>query len=113
MRLMVIKDSFALPMLGYLSTIFSDIEVIDPRGYDGSIAEFVRDFRPDVMMTFVNMKALSFRQFFDLDHVDLSPGIAVSHVKIGSVSKSDSISNYSRTAAECNDVVLDEFKVGN
>ena len=59
MRLMVIKDSYALPMLGYLSTVFSHIEVIDPRGYNGSVAEFAKEFRPDVMVTLVNMKSLS------------------------------------------------------
>lgn len=100
MRLMVIKDSYALPMLGYLSTVFSHIEVIDPRGYTDSIAEFVKDFKPDVMMSLVNMKALKAEKFFAFDSADTQDGVA-SSISLGTVSKLESMSKYGYVRAEC------------
>lgn len=99
MRLMVIKDSYALPMLGYLSTVFSHIEVIDPRGYTDSIVEFVKDFRPDVMVTLVHGKALS-RTFFVFDPA-VQAGSVVDSVRLGTISKLESTSNNSFVKAKC------------
>ena len=101
-RLLVVKDSYALPMLGYLSTVFTQIEVIDPRGYKGSIAEYARMFRPDVMMTLVNVKALRDLNFYRCDAPFRPAERPVKGRKVvGTVEKLDSKSRYGNATAKC------------
>lgn len=100
MRLMVIKDSYALPMLGYFSTVFSHIEVIDPRGFNDSIVEFVEGFKPDVMVSLVNMQALNPGTFFVFDSAGTQDCI-VSSTSLGTVSKLESTSKNGYAIAKC------------
>ena len=103
LKLLVIKDSFTIPMIGFLSTVFTDIEVIDPRGYSGSVADFARAFHPDVMMTLVNAKALGEMKFFAFDATedDRSNVGVVSRVALGTIEKRESASNYGYARAKC------------
>lgn len=64
LRLLIVKDSFAVPMIGLLSTVFSEIDVIDPRDFKGRISEHVLKFKPDVVMFFVNTIALDSPTFY-------------------------------------------------
>ncbi len=59
LRLLIIKDSFSLPLVGYLSTVFQEIDVIDPRAFaESTVAEFVAWTRPDVVLLVANPRAL-------------------------------------------------------
>ena len=54
-RILIIKDSFTLPLQAFMSTAFSQVEVIDPRIYTASeIAEYCLWNKPDVVLMVVN-----------------------------------------------------------
>lgn len=49
-RILLIKDSFAIPIQAFLSTVFSDIDVIDLRHYkDEKLPDYVERTRPDAV----------------------------------------------------------------
>lgn len=51
MKLFVIKDSFTLPLQAFMSTEFTEIDVIDPRYYrNSSVAEYILWTRPDLVL---------------------------------------------------------------
>ena len=55
MKLLIIKDSFTLPLQAFMSTSFSEVEVIDPRHYKASeIAEYCMWSKPDIVLMMVN-----------------------------------------------------------
>ncbi len=50
-RVLIIKDSYALPVQAFLSTEFMELDVIDPRHYDwSSIAEYCEWTQPDFVV---------------------------------------------------------------
>lgn len=49
-RILFLKNSFALPLIAYCSTLFREVDAIDPRHYCGSIAEYVLYTHPDVVI---------------------------------------------------------------
>ena len=50
LKILIIKDSFATPILGYASVLFREVDVIDPRHYNGSIAEYALFSQPDIVI---------------------------------------------------------------
>ena len=51
MKVLVIKDSYVLPLQAFMSTVFSEIDVIDPRFYKAStIAEYITWTKPDIVL---------------------------------------------------------------
>lgn len=55
LKLLIIKDSFALPVQGFLATWFKQIDAIDLRVDDGiSVAKYIEETRPDLVMIFYN-----------------------------------------------------------
>ena len=60
MKILIIKDSFTKPMQAYLSTMFSEIDVIDPRHFaECSVAEYIRRTEPDFVMLMMNPSLLA------------------------------------------------------
>jgi hypothetical protein len=58
MKVLVIKDSFVLPLQAFMSTEFSELDVIDPRHYKAStIAEYIYWTKPDLVLM-VNSTAM-------------------------------------------------------
>ena len=53
-KVLIVQDSFVLPLEAFMSTVFRELDVIDMRYYDaGSLDEYILDTRPDVvLMTF-------------------------------------------------------------
>ncbi|MBR3106164.1 MAG: hypothetical protein IKH30_03140 [Clostridia bacterium] len=50
-KILIIKDSFSLPLQSFLSTAFKEVEVIDPRHYTASeIAEYCLWSKPDLVL---------------------------------------------------------------
>lgn len=50
-KILMIKDSFMLPLAAFLSTTVSEITLIDLRYYDGTpLYELVQTYRPDVVL---------------------------------------------------------------
>ena len=50
MKVMFIKDSYTVPLAAFLSTTVSDVYMIDPRYYDGDIAEYINDTDLDMVI---------------------------------------------------------------
>ena len=53
----MIKDSFTLPLQCYFSTIFSEVDVLDPRFLEDSVesvAEYVSTSKPDIVVMMTN-----------------------------------------------------------
>ncbi len=54
-RILVIKDSYVLPLQSFLSTEFTEVDVIDPRYYtQSSIADYCRWNKPDFVVMMMN-----------------------------------------------------------
>lgn len=47
-----IKDSFAVPVAAFMSTLFEDIYLVDPRYYEGSIQDYINNI-PDIDYLFI------------------------------------------------------------
>lgn len=61
-RVLVIGDSFVRPLEAFLSTTVTDLLVVDPRRYrNGTIADCVRTFKPDIVLQTQNPSVLSAR----------------------------------------------------
>ena len=59
MRILLIKDSFMLPLEAFLSTEFTEVDVIDPRHYKvSSLAEYILWTRPDLVIQMNNVSTL-------------------------------------------------------
>lgn len=71
LKLLIIKDSFTLPLQSFLSTVFTSVEVIDPRHFtEKTIAEHIRQTSPDVVMLAVNPAGLSLPEYYSFDTPD-------------------------------------------
>lgn len=57
MKVLMIKDSYSLPAQCYLSTVFSEVDVIDPRYFPSgieSVAEYAALSQPDFVLMILN-----------------------------------------------------------
>lgn len=57
LRVLMIKDSFSLPMQCYFSTVFTEVDVIDPRYFTAdieSVAEYAALNQPDFVVMMLN-----------------------------------------------------------
>ncbi|MCH5261126.1 MAG: hypothetical protein J1F18_15370, partial [Lachnospiraceae bacterium] len=55
LKLLMLKDSFTRPLQSFLSTVFQEIDVIDPRSFSQcTIAEYVQRTAPDVVILSIN-----------------------------------------------------------
>ena len=55
LKVLMIKDSFTRPLQMYLSTVFQEIDVIDPRYFsECTIAEYVERTEPDIVIFAIN-----------------------------------------------------------
>ena len=51
LKVFMIKDSFNLPLQAYLSTVFQEVDVVDPRHFsECTIAEYVERTEPDIVI---------------------------------------------------------------
>lgn len=55
LKVLLIKDSYSLPVQAFLSTLFQELDVLDPRHYtECSIAEYVQRTKPDLVLMLTN-----------------------------------------------------------
>lgn len=57
MKVLLIKDSYSLPVQCYLSTVFSEVDVLDPRYFPlgiESVAEYAAMSQPDIVLMILN-----------------------------------------------------------
>jgi len=55
LKVLLLKDSYSLPLQSFLSTMVQELDVVDPRHFtECSIAEYVRRTEPDVVLMLLN-----------------------------------------------------------
>lgn len=95
-RLLIIKDSFTLPLQAFMSTEFSEIDVIDPRHYrNSSIAEYVMWTQPDLVIKINSCGTFKGKQYNDLGIEKVIEGTKKELLKNYMVELAESKSNYS------------------
>lgn len=58
LRVVIVKDSFVLPVQAFLSTQFRYIDVLDPRnGSSETVAEHIRAVQPDIVLVMLSAKS--------------------------------------------------------
>ena len=51
LKILIVKDSFALPLEAFMSTVFKEVDVVDLRYYKaGSLDEYILDSKPDIVL---------------------------------------------------------------
>lgn len=50
MRVLFVNNSFGLPLISYFSTLFQEVDAIDPRYYTGSIPGYAQLTHPDIVI---------------------------------------------------------------
>lgn len=64
-KVLLIKDSFGLPVQAFLSTVFSEIDALDPREFDEcSITEYIFRTQPDAVVMMINPSIMGAARFF-------------------------------------------------
>lgn len=64
-RILVVKDSYAPPLLAYLSSVFAELDIVDVRySKDVSAIEFINCFKPDLVCVMYNPGALAMTSMF-------------------------------------------------
>ncbi len=54
-KILILKDSFALPYQSFMSTLFTAVDVIDPRHYtDQSVGDYIMQYEPDAVLLAIN-----------------------------------------------------------
>lgn len=73
-RILLLKDSYGLPIQAFLSTLFSEVDVLDLRRFDEmTVTEYIKSTRPDAIVvlyypfSLTNPKVTSFGQEREID----------------------------------------------
>lgn len=65
MKVMIIKDSFALPYQAFMATLFTEVDVLDPRHYTlNSLPEYIQMSQPDLVLMPVNPSVINRDVYF-------------------------------------------------
>lgn len=65
-KVLLIKDSFGLPVQAFLSTVFSEIDAMDPREFDEcSITEYIFRSQPDAVVMMINPSIMGAARSFN------------------------------------------------
>jgi hypothetical protein len=57
-RILMIKDSYGLPIYSFLSLGVSEVTALDLRLFKGSVAEYAKEYQPDVVLYLFNTDAV-------------------------------------------------------
>ena len=55
-----------MPVQAFMSTEFEEVDVIDPRHYNSSIAEYCAENKPDIVIMLINVESISNSAYTDL-----------------------------------------------
>lgn len=65
LKVLLIKDSFSLPLQSFLSTAVKELDVIDPRYYtESTVAEYVAASQPDIVIMMTNPSMFSSPKYY-------------------------------------------------
>lgn len=64
LKVLMLKDSFTTPLQTYLSTVFQEVDLIDPRYFtECSIAEYVERAEPDIVILAINPSVFDNKEY--------------------------------------------------
>ncbi len=65
-KILLIKDSYAIPVQVFLSTVFKEVDVVDPRHLtECTVAEYVKRTQPDLVMLMMNPSTIGTGAYLD------------------------------------------------
>lgn len=65
MRVLILKDSFGVPLISFLATEFREIDAVDPRLFtDESLMECIALRKPDLVLMLMNPSTMTSDEFF-------------------------------------------------
>ena len=62
-KILIIKDSFGVPVYSFLSLGVHEVRALDPRLYKGSILEYAKEYQPEVVIFLYNVDSLNAEMF--------------------------------------------------
>lgn len=66
LKVLLLKDSFSLPVQAFLSTVFREVDVVDSRYFtECSLAEYVECSRPDIVISMLCPQSLTTTSHYD------------------------------------------------
>ena len=63
---LVIKDSYANAVLPFLALTTRKVTMIDPRYFDGSIKDYIKNNKPDVVLLLCNSESSAEQEFWGI-----------------------------------------------
>ena len=77
-KVLIMKDSFARPLIAFLSTVFREVHAIDPRLYKADVSEYAAGVKPDCVLICYNPVAVSNKNafWFDFGRCDSIPDLS-------------------------------------
>lgn len=72
-KVLVLKDSFARPIIAFLSTVFKEVHAIDPRLFKTDISEYAAAVRPDCVLVCYNPVSVSNKNSYWFDFGKFRP----------------------------------------
>ncbi len=66
-KVLIIKDSYSRPVVTFMGTVYSRVDVIDMRYYDGNVYEYVEQTQPDKVIVIYNPYMLNTVGNFDFN----------------------------------------------
>ena len=65
LKVLVLKDSFTLPVQAFLTTTYTEVDVIDPRYFEEcELAEYVECNRPDIVVMLINPWSMEGERYY-------------------------------------------------
>ncbi len=49
-KVLILKDSFAIPFSAFLSTMVGETRLLDTRYYEGDVEEYIKAYQPDLVL---------------------------------------------------------------
>lgn len=67
-KVLIVKDSFSLPVQSFLSTVFKDVHAVDLRSLnEQTLVEHINEFNPDIVIMAYNPSTLTDDSMFEYD----------------------------------------------
>ncbi len=65
-KILILKDSFALPFTAFLANISEETRMIDLRYFEGSVADYIKTYEPDMVLMLYNPSSFGSKKMFQV-----------------------------------------------
>lgn len=80
LHVLIVKDSFSLPVIAYMSTLVTELDVIDPRHYtENTLTEYIQSTKPDIVLYMMCTTSITNELYYD--HVGNPDVMATKHLE--------------------------------